>query len=205
MGGAAMNQAVAADDARDSSVIDLQNATLPSQPAQGQVLGRKFYVRRAKIENADLVLKGDETSDLPEIRLHTLGRNQFAFSIPPLVENAVRFRIATLVLGNGSLGGSFSVTVRTPERTTDLTADSGIRLVFQAPENGTAKTSIDLGFGRLRKEWIVGEFVTELSPELAAKVRNIKPAFGAPDFRRCRTGRHPSLSCETVLQGLEFR
>ncbi len=172
---------------RDYSVIDMQDATIPKQPAAGPVLGKTFTVRRAKIEGADLILKGDATSDVPEIRLHAVPAHKQLFStIPQLVERAARFRMATLLLGNGSMGKAYTVIVRTADRTADLTSDAGIRLAFEYPQNGACKTFLDLGFGRSRKDYVVGEFATELPPDLWSKVQNTPkgPGLGPPWHRR---------------------
>ncbi len=175
-----MSNSVTTVDGRDYSTIDLQNAKIPARPAQSRVLGQDFSVRRAWIQGNDLVLKGDQTSDFPEIRVHVRakGPNRFGPDIPSQVEIAARFGMETLLFDNGLLGRYCTVTFRTAQKATDLTADAGMRLVFHAPQNGGAKTSIELGFGRVRRGFVVGEFTTELPPELAAKVRHIKPVFG---------------------------
>ncbi len=163
----------------DYSIIDMQNAIIPSQPAAGPVNGSTFYVRRAKIDGSDLVLIGDASGDVPEIRLHPEAgaQTRSQFNILPLVQNAARFKMATQLQPNGTLAKSCTVTLRTASGTTDLTSDAGIRLVFHAPKNGMCKTAIHLGFGPTRKEYVLGEFVTELSPELIGKLKGVKPGL----------------------------
>lgn len=181
--------ATLAAGARDYSMIDMQDPVIPSQPASGPINGTMFYVRRARIDQADLVLIGDTAKDLPEIRLHpeSGAQTRFQFNIAPLVVNAARFSMATQLQPNGTLGKSCTVTLRTADGNTDLTGDAGIRLVFQAPQNGLCKTALHLGFGPSKKEYLVGEFMTELPPELAARVKEIKPGFKLPDLGRNRS------------------
>jgi hypothetical protein len=170
-------QSVSPVGTNDYSVIDMQNPMIPSQPAAGPVNGSIFYVRRAKIEGSDLVLIGDSSKDVPEIRLHpdTGAQTRFQFNILPLVQNAANFKVATQLQPNGTLGKSCTVTLRTADGITDMTSDAGIRLVFHAPRNGVCKTAMHLAFGSSRKEYVLGEFVTELSPELIRRVQDHKP------------------------------
>ncbi len=157
----------------DYSLIDVENPAIPSQPAAGPVNGSMFYVRRAKIVDSDLVLIGDTSSDVPEIRLHpeTGAHIRFQFNILPLLQNAARYKVATQLQPNGVLAKSCTVTLRTAGGSTDLTSDAGIRLVFHAPNNGRCKTAIHLAFGPTRKEYVLGEFMTDLSPDLMRKVQ----------------------------------
>ena len=173
---------------RDYSMISTQDPFIPSQPAAGPIQGSQFYVRRARIDDSDLVLIGDATKDLPEIRLHPQAgaQNRFQFNVVPLAVNAARFSMATQIQPNGTLGKSCTVTLRTSEGSTDLSTDAGIRLVFHAPQNGACKTAIHLAFGPSTKDYLVGEFTTELPPEVIEKVKGIKSGFKLPDLGRNR-------------------
>jgi hypothetical protein len=163
--------------------IRMDDPTIPQQPVQGPIRGRQFLAKSARLEGQDLVLFGNG-----ELRLK--GKPESGgivnFNLPEQLEGAARFSVATLLLDLGALEKSFQLLYKTENETVDLAPQAGIRLVFQAPRDGKCKGQLHLGWGEVTKDYVLGHFEAELSPELAARLEHVKPVVKVPDFKKQR-------------------
>lgn len=153
--------------------INEREARIPQQPAQGVVAGEIFTVKRARLVGDDLVLSGSASEELPELRL--AGRGAAGGSAPlglrEGVRNAARFRVHSLVLGNGHVNSHFAVRYRSARQQLDLGERAGLRLVLNQPENSACPASLHLGLGDSDKGYVVGQCRIELPPDLAQPPR----------------------------------
>jgi hypothetical protein len=154
--------------------IDPENATIPAEPAQGTLRGRPFVVKSARLEGTDLVLVGDG-----ELRLRGQAPSggMIDFSLSGQLKQAATYSVSTLILSRGSLAQRYRVTFKSASEEVDLTPDAELRLSFRAPVGGVSRGAIHLGLGPRSREYVLGEFEATLSPELAATLKNVKPAF----------------------------
>lgn len=154
--------------------IDPENATIPAEPAQGILRGRPFVVKSARFEGTDLVLVGDG-----ELRLRGQAPTggMVDFSLSGQLKQAATYSVSTLILSRGSLAQRYRVTFKSASEEVDLTPDAELRLSFRAPVDGVSHGAIHLGLGPRSREYVLGEFQATLSPEMAATLKNVKPAF----------------------------
>lgn len=156
--------------------IDPENADIPAQPAQGPIQGRKFVVQNARFEGFDLILVGNG-----ELRLlgkrPTGSAGKMNFSFPGQLAQAASYSAATLLLNDRAFSERFQVLFKTETGEVNLTPGAEIRLELRAPVENKCDGGIHLAFGPESRDYLLGRFQAELSPELVAVVEAVKPAF----------------------------